>query len=82
MLSFQGERSSKDDNAGSLSHQTPESTRQLGGRQVVSLFYFRNTITPCQLVASFLLHFAATVAVVALNKQLSLSVSASPRVYC
>lgn len=47
MLSFQGEQSSKDDSAGSLSHRTPESTRQLGGRQVVSLLYSRNTITPC-----------------------------------
>ncbi|CAL9166017.1 nuclear pore complex protein NUP1-like isoform X1 [Musa acuminata AAA Group] len=31
---IKGERSSKDDSVGSLSHRTPESTRQLGGRQV------------------------------------------------
>ncbi|URD95279.1 hypothetical protein MUK42_30967 [Musa troglodytarum] len=32
---IKGERSSKDNCAGFLSHQTPESTRQLGGRQVL-----------------------------------------------
>ncbi|XP_065004447.1 nuclear pore complex protein NUP1-like isoform X2 [Musa acuminata AAA Group] len=31
---IKGERSSKDDSVGSLSHRPPESTRQLGGRQV------------------------------------------------